>query len=160
MLSKWLWVSNQTHQSSTFKHGATPSMDTPHSTASCSQLQVLQKKRCMCRGRGEFKSQIMALTLTADQLKPWRMRSDYNHSPNVKLKCYGGMLRAMKSILLYLGVTDEKRSRMTQSPCLFWMQAEECLPIVRLHNNWTKCVLALLKELVLKYTTYWIWKKR
>lgn len=159
MLSKWLWVPNQTHQSSTFKHCATPSMDAPHSTASCSQLQVLQKKRCMCRGRGEFTSQIMALTPTADQLKRWRMRSDYNHSANVKLKCYEGMLRAMKSILLYLDLIDEKRSRMTQSSC-FWMQAEKWLPKVRLKSNWTKCGLALFKVLVLKYTSFWIWKKR
>lgn len=147
MLSKWLWVPNQTHQSSTFKHCATPRMDTPHSTASCSQLQVLQKKRCMCRGRGEFTSQIMALTLTADQLKPWRMRSDYNHSPNVKLKCYEGTLRAMKTVPLYLGLRDEKRSRMTQSPRLFGCRQKNTF------LKWGKIITE--QNVGLLYSKYW-----
>lgn len=135
-------------------------MGTPHSIASCRQLPVLQKKRCMSRGRGEFTSQIMALTLTADQLKPWRMRSDYNHSPNAKLEVLRGHTEGNEIYLALFGLSGWKRKQDDSVPMWFWMQAEECLPKVRLKNNSLNNMWPCFKVLILKYMSFWRWKKR
>lgn len=64
----------------------------------------------------------MALTLTADHLKPWRMRSDYNHSPYAKLEVLWGHAEGNEiylTLLLYLYLVDEKGNVMAQFQYVF-----------------------------------------
>lgn len=101
----------------------------------------------------------MALTLTADQLKPWRMRSDYNHSPNAKLEGFWGHTKGNKIYPALSGLSGWKRKQNDSVPMHFRMQAEECLPKIRLENNSLNKMWPCFKVLILKYMSFWRWKK-
>lgn len=149
---------NQRHQSSTFKHCATSKYGYPSLDSQLQSIVSAWKDACV---EEEENLQV--------KLWPWLLQliswsaEEWDLIITIVLmqswKCFEGILRAVKSILLYLGLVDEKGNRMTQTLRIFWMQAEECLPKIRLKNNSVNKMWPCFKVLIFKYISFWRWKK-